>query len=86
MTPAVTHSAGLSETSDADGGGSEARTITAALSDGPLRGTRIETQIVAGRPPSTLDVPADDSSTYRYCLAQLTQSGPSASYSFLYRL
>jgi len=62
-------------------------TITAALDDGPLQGTRIEAQVVEGRPPSTIDVPADDgSSTCRYCLAEWVQSGPSAAYTFLYRV
>jgi hypothetical protein len=61
-------------------------TITAALDDGPLRGMRIEAQVVEGRPPSTVDVPADDDSTYRYCLADWAQSGPSAVYTFLYRV
>lgn len=61
-------------------------TITAALADGPLRGTRIEAQVVQGRPPSTVDVQADDKSTCRYCLAEWTQSGPSAKYTFLYRV
>jgi hypothetical protein len=61
-------------------------TITAALGDGPLRGKRIEAQVVEGRPPSTVDVPADDGSTCRYCLAQWAQSGPSAAYTFLYRV
>ena len=56
--------------------------ITAALDDGPLRGKRIEAQVVEGRPPSTVD----DGSTCRYCLAQWTQSGPSAEYTFLYRV
>jgi len=60
--------------------------ITAELNDGPLRGSRIEAQVVEGRPPSTLDVPADDGSTCRYCLAEWAQSGPSAVYSFLYRV
>ena len=59
-------------------------TITAALDDGPLRGKRVEAQIVEGRPPSTVDVLADDGSTYRYCLADWVQSGPSAAYTFLY--
>jgi hypothetical protein len=45
-------------------------TITARLDDGPLQGIRIETQVVEGRPPSTVDVPADDGSTCRYCLAE----------------
>ena len=65
----------------------EARTtITAALDDGPLRGKRIETLVLEGRPPSTVDVPAADGSTCRYCLAQWAQSGPSAVYTFLYRV
>jgi hypothetical protein len=61
-------------------------TITAALDDGPLRGKRIEAQVVEGRPPSTIDVPADDGTTCRYCLEQWAQSGPSAAYTFLYRV
>jgi hypothetical protein len=61
-------------------------TITAALDDGPLRGMRIEAQVVEGRPPSTVAVPADDGSTCRYCLAEWVQSGPSAVYTFLYRV
>ena len=61
-------------------------TITARLDDGPLRGTRIEAQVVQGRPPSTVDVPGDDSSTCRYCLSELAQSGSSATYTFLYRV
>ena len=61
-------------------------TITARLDDGPLRGIRIEAEVIEGRPPSTLDVPADDSSTCRYCLAEWAQSGSSASYTFLYRV
>jgi hypothetical protein len=61
-------------------------TIIAALDDGPLRGMRVDAQVVEGRPPSTVDVPADDGSTCRYCLAEWTQSGPSAEYTFLYRV
>jgi hypothetical protein len=62
-------------------------TITAALDDGPLRGMRVEAQVVEGRPPSTVDVPADDGGgACRYCLADWTQSGPSAVYTFLYRV
>ena len=63
-----------------------ASTITAALGDGPLRGVRLEACVVEGRPPSTVDVPADDSSTCRYCLAEWAQTGPSATYTFLYRV
>jgi hypothetical protein len=61
-------------------------TITASLDDGPLRGMRIETRVVEGRPPSTVDVPSDDGSTCRYCLAGWAQSGSSAVYTFLYRV
>ena len=63
-----------------------APTITAALGDGPLRGVRLEACVVEGRPPSTIDVPAEDGSACRYCLAEWVQSGPSAAYSFLYRV
>jgi hypothetical protein len=61
-------------------------TITAVLVDGPLHGIHIDAEVVEGRPPSTVDVPADDSSTCRYCLAEWAQSGPSATYTFLYRV
>jgi len=61
-------------------------TITASLADGPLRGMRIQVNVVEGRPPSTIDVPADDGSTCRHCLAEWVQSGPSAVYTFLYRV
>jgi hypothetical protein len=56
------------------------------LDDGPLQGIRIEAQVVEGRPPSTIDVSADDGSTCRHCLAEWAQSGPSATYTFLYRV
>jgi hypothetical protein len=71
--------------SDLDAGAAGG-TIIAALDDGPMRGTRIEAQVVEGRPPSTLDVRAPDGSTCRYCLADWVQSGPSAVYTFLYRV
>ena len=61
-------------------------TIIAVLDDGPLRGKRLEAAVVEGRPPSTVDVPADDGTTCRYCLAEWVQSGPSAVYTFLYRV
>lgn len=60
--------------------------VTALLDDGPLRGTSIEAQVVQGRPPPTVDVPGDERGTYRYCLAEWTQTGPSAVYTFLYRV
>jgi hypothetical protein len=73
-------------TSEARASGQEVGpTITAALDDGPLRGTRIEVQVVEGRPPSTVNVPADDG-TCRYGLAEWAQSGSSAVYTFLYRV
>ncbi|MEA2145185.1 MAG: hypothetical protein QOG59_772 [Solirubrobacteraceae bacterium] len=59
-------------------------TITAALQRGPLAGRRIEVAVVEGRPPKTIDVAADDGTTCRYCLADWTQTGPSATYTFLY--
>ena len=61
-------------------------TITARFKDGPLKGSSIETEIVEGRPPKTIDAPADDGSTCRYCLADWVQTGRSAVYAFLYRV
>lgn len=61
-------------------------TITAVLKNGPLRGRRTRVEVVEGRPPKTIDVPGDDGGTYRYCLAEWTQSGPSAVYTTLYRV
>jgi hypothetical protein len=61
-------------------------TITAMLEDGPLAGRRVEEDIVEGRPPKTIDVRAEDGSTCRYCLADWAQDGPSAAYTFLYRV
>lgn len=61
-------------------------TISAALDDGPLRGARVDAQVVQGRPPSTVDVRTADGGTCRYCLADWVQSGPSAVYTFLYRV
>jgi hypothetical protein len=83
----MAHTLGHRHTSQADISAVEAgTTITAALDDGPLQGKRIKAQVVEGRPPSTVDVPADDGTTCRYCLAQWAQSGPSAVYTFLYRV
>ena len=61
-------------------------TIRALLKDGPLRDQSIEAGLVEGRPPRTIDVPGDDGSICRYCLDEWSQSGPSAAYSFLYRV
>jgi hypothetical protein len=60
--------------------------VTATLADGPLDGKSIEVEVVEGRPPKIIDVPADDGSTCRYCLAEWVQTGSSAVYTFLYRL
>ena len=61
-------------------------TIVARLSDGPLEGAAIETEVVEGRPPKTLDVQGGDGTTCRYCLADWMQSGQSAVYTYLYRV
>ena len=61
-------------------------TIEAVLSDGPLRGRSADAEVVQGRPPSTIEVRADDGTTCRYCLAEWTQTGPEAIYTFLYRV
>lgn len=62
-----------------------APTITAVLQSGPLDGRRIETESVEGRPPKTIDVPAEDGErTYRYGLSEWEQEGTEAEYSFLY--
>jgi hypothetical protein len=61
-------------------------TINAMLADGPLKGRSVEAEVVEGRPPKTIEVPADDGSTCRYCLAEWVQSGSSAAYTFLYRV
>lgn len=60
-----------------------APTLTAVLEDGPLRRRRLDVELVEGRPPKTLDLPAD-AGTCRYCLTEWNQAGPTASYSFLY--
>ena len=81
----MVHTLSHDVTSEAPASGQEVwPTIIAALDDGPLRGLRIGAEVVEGRPPSTVDVPADDGSTCRYCLADWAQSGPSAVYTFLY--
>jgi hypothetical protein len=61
-------------------------TITAVLKRGSLAGRRIEVDVLEGRPPKTIDVLADDGSSDRYCLADWVQTGPSAVYTFLYRV
>ncbi len=61
-------------------------TIEAMLNDGPLEGRRVRAELVEARPPKTIDVPDDGGAPCRYCLAEWSQSGPSAVYTFLYRV
>lgn len=61
-------------------------TITAILQDGPLEGRRTQVAAVEGRPPKIINMPVDHAETCRYCLAEWTQSGMSATYTFLYRV
>ena len=61
-------------------------TISAILTDGPLKGRSVDVELVEARPPSTVEVRADDDTTCRYCLSEWEQSGPTADYSFLYRV
>lgn len=61
-------------------------TVRAILTDGPLGGRSVDAEIVEARPPSTIEVRADDGTTCRYCLAEWTQSGPEALYTYLYRV
>jgi hypothetical protein len=58
--------------------------MEAVLIDGPLEGTKLEVEPVEGRPPSTVDAPTADGRILRYCLAEWTQAGMSAAYSYLY--
>jgi hypothetical protein len=61
-------------------------TITATLRDGPVAGRSIETPVVEGRPPKIIDVPVEDGTGCRYCLADWMQSGPTAIYAFVCRI
>jgi hypothetical protein len=65
---------------------SDGPTIVAKLIDGPLEGRSVDAAVVQGRPPSTVEVAADDGTTCRYCLSEWAQGGPSAVYSYLYRV
>jgi hypothetical protein len=58
--------------------------VEAVLKDGPLRGTKVEIEAVEGRPPSTIEVSDAAGEVSRYCLAEWTQTGMSAEYTFLY--
>jgi hypothetical protein len=63
---------------------SYAAALQALLEDGPLQGTTVEVEAVEGRPPKTVDVPDDKGGVCRYCLAEWTQEGMTAAYTFLY--
>jgi hypothetical protein len=58
--------------------------MQALLGDGPLQGTTVEVEAVEGRPPKTVEVPDDKGGVCRYCLAEWTQEGMTAAYTFLY--
>ena len=58
--------------------------MEAVLTNGPLKGTKLDVEPVEGRPPSTLDVPDADGRLLRYGLAEWMQEGMSADYSYLY--
>jgi hypothetical protein len=62
-----------------------APTIVARFDDGPLKGGSAEVETVEGRPPKIVEIAAADGGTCRYCLAEWTQTGGSAAYTFLYR-
>ena len=61
-----------------------AAAVRALLEDGPMQGKTVEVEAVEGRPPKTIDVPDENGGTCRYCLAQWTQEGMTAAYTFLY--
>ena len=60
--------------------------MQALLADGPARGQTIEVEPVEGRPPKTIDIPDENDGRSRYCLAEWTQQGMTAVYSFLYQV
>jgi hypothetical protein len=61
-------------------------TITAVLEDGPLAGSEVRADVIEGRPPKTIEVTDEDGSACRYGLSEWVQAGPSAHYTFLYRV
>jgi hypothetical protein len=61
-----------------------AAAVQALLENGPMQGKAVEVEPVEGRPPKTIDVPDEKGGTCRYCLAQWTQEGMTAVYTFLY--
>jgi hypothetical protein len=61
-----------------------AAVVRALLEDGPMQGKTVEVEAVEGRPPKTIDVPDEKGGACRYCLAEWTQEGMTAAYTFLY--
>ena len=61
-----------------------AAAVRALLEDGPMQGKTVEVEAVESRPPLTIDVPDEKGGACRYCLAQLSQEGMTAAYTFLY--
>ena len=61
-----------------------AAVMRALLEDGPMQGKAVEVEAVEGRPPKTIDVPDEKGGTCRYGLAEWTQEGMTAAYTFLY--
>ena len=51
---------------------------------GLCRARNVEVEAVEGRPPKTVEVPDDKGGVCRYCLAEWTQEGMTAAYTFLY--
>jgi len=49
-----------------------------------MQGKTVEVEVVEGRPPKTIDIPDEKGGVSRYCLAQWTQEGMTAAYTFLY--
>jgi hypothetical protein len=61
-----------------------AAAVQALLENGPMQGKTVDVEAVEGRPPKTIDVPDEKGGTCRYCLAEWTQEGMTAAYTFLY--
>ena len=49
-----------------------------------MQGRTLEVEPLEGRPPKTIDVPDEEHGTWRYCLAEWSQQGMTAVYTFLY--
>jgi hypothetical protein len=49
-----------------------------------MRGKAVEVEAVEGRPPKTIEVPDEKGGTCRYGLAEWSQQGMTAAYTFLY--